>query len=116
WRAMFPVMRPLLRQNMQIYDDNVRASIGRIRGHFDYLAREIGPSGFLIGDSFSAADLTAAAVMTVLVWPREFPYPPPEPRPLAFAALRDTVADHDAFKWVQSIYSRYRGSSCAQFG
>jgi glutathione S-transferase len=113
WRAMFPVTRPLFRRNMQMDTATLDATLGRLRAHFDHLAREIGPSGFLVGDSFSVADLTAAAVMTAMVRPPEFPYPLPDPRPQAFTALRSTVVDHDAFRWVEDIYARHRGASWA---
>jgi glutathione S-transferase len=82
-----------------------------MRGHFDFLAREIGSSEYLVGDNFSIADLTAAAVMTAIVRPPEFSYPLPEPRPEAFVTLRNEVSAHEAFRWVETIYRRHRGSS-----
>ena len=41
---------------------------------FDLIERERGPSGYLVGDSFTVADLTAAAILSPLVTPPEFPY------------------------------------------
>jgi glutathione S-transferase len=49
WRAMLPVTRPLIRRNMQIDPGTLRATLGRMRGHFDHLAKEIGSSGYLVG-------------------------------------------------------------------
>ena len=39
----------------------------------DRIERERGPSGYLVGDSFTVADLTAAAILSPLVRPPEFP-------------------------------------------
>ena len=38
----------------------------------------------LVGDTFTVADLTAAALLYPLVWPPEFPYELPEPPPWEF--------------------------------
>jgi glutathione S-transferase len=40
----------------------------------DRLEREISASGFLVGDSFTLADLTAAALFYGVACPSEFPY------------------------------------------
>ena len=79
-----------------------------------YLGRivsEIGPSGFLVGDRFSVADLSVAAVMTAILRPPEYPYPLPEPWPPALVELRAGIADHPASRWVMDIYRRFRGGS-----
>ena len=47
----------------------------------DRLEREISRSGYLVGESFTVADLTAAALFYPAARPPEFPYP--------------MVADHD---------------------
>jgi glutathione S-transferase len=72
---------------------------------------EIQPSGYLAGDSFSIADLTAAAVMTAIIRPAQFPYPLPEPWPQELIDLRGSVAERPGFRWVLDIYARHRGSS-----
>ena len=41
----------------------------------DRLEREISSSGFLVGESFTVADLTAGALFYPVVLPPEFPYP-----------------------------------------
>jgi glutathione S-transferase len=104
-------MRPLFRSNMGIDGRHVERARARLTGYFDRLAAEIGSSGFIVGDRFSLADLAAAAVMTAIVRPPEFPYGLPDPWPPALTALQDSVAGHAAFRWVCDIYARYRGSS-----
>jgi len=112
WRTAFPLMRPLIRRNMGITASQLDAARARLGTYFDRLAAEIGPSGYLVGDRFGVADLCAAAVMTAIVRPPEFPYPLPEPWPAALAALRASIAGHRACRWVLEIYARHRGTSC----
>ena len=69
-----------------------------------------------MGDAFSVADLTAAALFSPIVLPPEFPYPPPEPRPRHVLALRASLEGHPAFRWVLETYRRHRGTSAAIAG
>jgi glutathione S-transferase len=79
----------------------------------DLIERERGPSGYLVGDSFSVADLTAAAILSVLVRPPEFPYHQVDPArdPEDLKSWRDTLTGRPAFEYVLDMYARHRGSS-----
>jgi len=81
YAALFPLTRAIMRFDMGITDDGVARSLPRFEAAFDRLEREIGPSGYLAGDSFSVADLTAAALLSPLTFPPEYPYAPPTPLP-----------------------------------
>ena len=111
WRAIFPLMRPLFGGNMDLRATEITAARERLPSYFDRLESEIGPSGYLAGDRFTVADLAAAAVMTAIVRPPEFPYPLPQPWPPGLVELRASVADHPACRWVLQIYARHRGTS-----
>jgi glutathione S-transferase len=111
WRALFRVMRPLLRANMGMSADLLTAARDRLHSYFEHLESEVGPSGYLVGDRFGVADLAAAAVMTAIIRPPEFPYRLPEPWPPELVALREDVIDHPAGQWVLRIYARHRGTS-----
>ena len=52
-----------------------------MRAALDRLEAELQPSGYLVGERFSVADLTAAALLAPVVLPPEFPYRPPGPLP-----------------------------------
>jgi glutathione S-transferase len=111
WRGLFPLVRPLFRRQLGADAERVAAARRRLGEHFDRLEAEIGPSGYLAGDRFSIADLTAAAIMTAIIRPPEFSYPLPEPWPAALVELRASVAQRAGFAWVVDIYSRHRGAS-----
>jgi glutathione S-transferase len=111
WRAAFPLLRPLLRRNMGIDAERLQTARARLAGYFERLESEIGPSGYLVGNRFGLADLTAAAVMTAIIRPPEFSYPLPEPWPAELIELRASIARRPGFEWVLDIYRRHRGPS-----
>jgi glutathione S-transferase len=79
----------------------------------DRIERERGPSGYLVGDTFSVADLTAAAILSVLVRPPEFPYHQVDPArdPEDLRLWREGLVDHPAFEYVLQMYARHRGTT-----
>lgn len=111
WRAVFPVVRPLFRRNMGVGGERLALARKRLPAYLDRLESEIGASGFLVGDRFGIADLTAAAVMTAIIRPPEFPYPLPEPWPAELVELRESIAHRAGFRWVLGVYARHRGRS-----
>jgi glutathione S-transferase len=75
----------------------------------DRLIAEVQPSGYLVGDAFSVADLTAASILYPLVQPPEFQYTvPPFP-----AAVEEFVATMpaEATDWVRRMWREHRGAS-----
>lgn len=111
WRAFLPLARPLFRRNLGIDAVRIRRARERLGSYFDRLESEIGPSGYLVGDRFSVADLAAAAIMTAIIRPPEFPYPLPEPWPPELVELCRSVSDRAGFRWVLGVYARHRGTS-----
>jgi glutathione S-transferase len=81
----------------------------RVRRGLERVEAEVQPSGYLVGESFSVADLTAAAVLMHLARPPEFgytfpPYPP---------AVEDFVASLPPapLDWVRRIWREHRPAS-----
>jgi len=75
------------------------------------LQSELGGRDYLVGDSFSVADLTAAALFTPLVLPPERQYPPTVP---PVAAIRDFSAELERMpgaQWIREMFRRHRGLS-----
>ena len=61
----------------------------------------------LVGDSFTVADLAAAALLSPLAWPAELQYDYPD-LPSEFT---DSVKDHPGVAWIRDTYRRHRGDS-----
>lgn len=112
WRALMPVWRPLFRSAMGIDPRRVARARDRLAGHFDRLEAELDSRDNMVGDRFSVADLSAAAIMSAIIRPPQFPYPLVEPWPEEFTELRAAFAHRRGFQWVLDVYERHRGVSC----
>jgi glutathione S-transferase len=84
--------------------DKVRAAGDRFRA-------ELQPSGYLVGDGFTVADLTLAALLAPAVAPEQFPYPQPQRGHPRFEPLREALAEQGLLDWTRQIYSRHRSPS-----
>jgi glutathione S-transferase len=78
----------------------------KVLGGLDRLEAELDGGEYLVGDRFSVADLTAAALLYPLVLPDEGPWQPV--RTAAFLELQDSVRDRPGFRWVEETFRRYR--------
>ncbi|HEX5610346.1 MAG TPA: glutathione S-transferase family protein [Solirubrobacterales bacterium] len=67
-----------------------------------------GDGEFLVGDSFSVADLTAASLFYPVVGPDEGPLPPGQPVPPAMERFREELSTRPAFAWVEETFRRHR--------
>jgi len=77
----------------------------------DRISRELQPSGYLVGETFSVADLTAAAMLSPVLQPAEMQYPLAVALPDSLRQYRDELARHPAAQWTLEMYRRHRGSS-----
>jgi glutathione S-transferase len=116
YRTTAPAAGPILRMRYGI--NPATAELGRQKtlGALDRVSAELQPSGYLVGDHFSVADLTAASLLMPIVWPKEAEYLPSGPFPEAVHAWRDSVSSHPAFEWVQLMFGRHRGASAEVAG
>jgi glutathione S-transferase len=83
---------------------NVTAALERI-------ARELQPGGYLVGNEFSVADLTAAALLAPALQPAELQYPLAVALPDELLKYQAEVIRHPAGQWALGIYHRHRGVS-----
>lgn len=109
-----PLAAPMVRKGNGITGS---ASIedGRAAVHegLDFVARRAGPSGYLLDDRFGRADLTAAAILAMVIDIADSPMKKPQPCPLAVSGLLDEFAGHPGTGWVREIYRRHRGASAS---
>jgi glutathione S-transferase len=100
-----------MRLSMGIDAARAAESRRKVEAAIDRIEHELQPSGYLVGDAFSVADLTAAALLSPVVLPREFPYVFPSPLPESVQRYRDSLADRRAVAWTEEMYRRHRGRS-----
>jgi glutathione S-transferase len=86
---------------------------GKVVAALDRLEAEVGPTGYLVGDSFSVADLSAAALFTPLVRPEQGPVPTDEPGPAGLESFRAPLQERPGYRWVEEIFRKHRRPSLA---
>jgi len=115
YRAAYPLGKPMIKKGNGLTGPAaVEAAFAATRAGLDRLLTEVGPSGYLVGDAFTVADLTAASMLAAAANPPDSPMTRPEPMP---QEMRDWLAlwqDHAAIDWVRRIYARHRPSSTTQ--
>jgi glutathione S-transferase len=89
-------------------DGRTEESRAKVIAALDRLERELGSGDYLVGDSFSVADLTAASLFYPLVLPDEGPLPADEPAPRGMERFRAPLEERRGFKWVEEIFRRHR--------
>jgi glutathione S-transferase len=109
YRSVFPVVRPLMAKSMGITGPDSIAEANRtIEQAFELVARESGESGYLVGDRFTVADLTAAALLAPAANPRDSPMARPTPMPARVSRWLEKWAELPGCRWVQETYRRHR--------
>lgn len=109
-RAAFPLMREGFRRGLQLRKPEVVAhSERKILEGMDWIARRTtGGAQYLVGDQLTAADITAAALLSPLACPDEHAvYARPDFQK-GVAPLKARHADHPAMRWVRELYRRHR--------
>src|SRR4051794_15662358 len=111
FHALGPALEPLLRRRLAIDAASAAAALERAGRVFDDVARRLSdgrPS--LLGDRFTAADLTFAALAAPLLLPERYgsPLPPPEALPDAYAREVHRLRAHPAGRFADRLYADER--------
>jgi glutathione S-transferase len=110
-RATFPRLRPRIAATFAIDERSVAQGYEKLAAAGELFRAQLQPSGYLIGDAFSVADLSLAALVAPVVAPEQFPYPQPQRGHRRLAPLRDALAASGLLDWTREMYARHRGSS-----
>jgi glutathione S-transferase len=110
-RAMSPLIAPMMRRLMDINPESAKIAHQKMLAAMDRLEKEVRPSGYLAADRFTVADLTAAALLSPIVRPPEFPYGSDLVPPPPIAKLRAELESRPAFQWALRVYREHRGQS-----
>lgn len=112
YRATLPLVGGLMRRSMGIAGPESLAEADRVtREAFDLVAKQGGPDRPLVGDAFSVADLTAAALLAPAADPPDSPMAKPRPLPPAVADWLARWADHPGAGWVRAQYRHHRAAA-----
>jgi glutathione S-transferase len=108
YKASFPLTRTIMKKTMNITPETGRRARERVVVLLDFLADKSAATGYLVGDSFTVADLTGAALLGPVALVDHPDMKQAEPRPPRFSALCAEWADHPGMLWAKSIWSKHR--------
>ena len=109
----FPSIRKVMAFDMKINAAGAEAGRVLTKEALDFVARHSAQTGYLVGDRFSIADLTAAAILQPTCLPPEYPVVVPEPRPAGWQRWLDRWHDHAGCDYVRRMYREHRSVSAA---
>ena len=114
----YQTLRPLVRIFPAFYrfrhkisDSKLEADRATVNAALDRIEQERQGRPYLVGDAFTVADLTAAAMLGALLQPPEIQYPLRVELPPYLQDYRATLLQHPATQWAAGIYRRHRGRS-----
>ena len=110
-RAMYPLMRRAIATRFGVDSSGIECAWTRCRLAGERFAAELQPNGYLVGDGFTVADLTVAALFSPVVAPVEFPYAQPQRGHQRLADLRRMIDGYGALEWTRWIYAHHRPRS-----
>lgn len=104
--VIFPVLSKKMRQLMKINAANAGLSKQHLHKALKRMNESLSGKKFLVGDRFSRADLTAAALLAPLFMPPKYGLKWPNRLPEPLASEVNAIAPQ--LDWAKSIYSKYR--------
>lgn len=116
YRRLFPVTGHIVALANGVRGSAPQDNTAVTQRLLDDVAQRTVETGYLVGDSFSVADLAAAVVLMVTCLPPQTPHRCPEPWPPALQAWFARWDDHPGTQWVRTVYARHRPESAAVSG
>ncbi|WP_111656276.1 glutathione S-transferase family protein [Isoalcanivorax indicus] len=114
--SAFPAIRAIMMLDMQINAAGAEAGCTLTQEALDFVARNSERTGYLVGDRFSVADLTAATILFPTCLPSEYPVDIPRPLPSGWEHWLERWRNHPGCEYVRRIYREHRGVSAAVGG
>lgn len=108
YRFTFPFAKGLIAAGNGVNPENIAQCRQTTAAALDRVAAAVADTGYLVGDSFTAADLTAAALFAPLANPTHPDMKRPEPVPSSVRDIIRSYADHPTISWVNRMYELHR--------
>ncbi len=108
YRAMFPIARGVIAKGNGVTPNNVARCKTATREWLDRIAEQTKATGYLVGDTFTVADLTAAALLAPIADVAHPAMKRPRPIPQSVQDVLALNASHPAIVWANQIYDRHR--------
>jgi len=108
-RPLARIFPAFYRFRHKISDAKLEADRATVNAALDRIEQERHGRAYLVGDAFTVADLTAAALLSPLLQPGEIQYPLRVELPTYLQEYRATLLQHPATQWANGIYRLHRG-------
>lgn len=109
YRTTFPLAKGIIARGNGVADAaNVERCFARTDEALNQLAEQTAATGYLFGNEFSVADLTAAALLAPLANVDHPDMRRPQPIPPAMQLLYQGYETHPAISWVKAMYRQHR--------
>ncbi|MGP4843911.1 glutathione S-transferase family protein [Marinobacter sp. 1Y8] len=108
FRTSQPMVIRAMKEGMRINQRGYDRSLVRLNEALDRLDAKLTDSAYLVGDRFTVADLTAAALLAPLVQPPEAPFQFPGEVPEAFSEFCAAFEERPVMEWIRTIYRKHR--------
>jgi len=107
YRATYPLITTRVRRLYKITPTSVTRSAASFAEIIGKLDRRLEDHPFLVGDTLTRADITAAALLAPMVFPKNHPMPWPE-LPPSVEAFTAAYRDGPTWSWVERLYAAHR--------
>lgn len=109
YRAVLPLAAGMVRRgNGIVGPESIADGQAALEEALDFVAERSRATGYLVGEGFTAADLTAASMLAMAVDPPDSTMARPQPMAKSFGAWVASSQAHPGAAWVRAIYARHR--------
>lgn len=108
YRMAFPVVRAVMKKSMNITPETGCRGKERVDKILDFLAEKTAATGYLVGDSFTVADLAGAALLGPVSLVDHPDMQQPSPLPPRYEALCAEWSQHPAIAWSREMWRKHR--------
>ena len=105
---IFPRVAKMMRDMMNINHQSAEAAKQRLLAALQKLEQGLDDKAFLVGNQFTRADLTAAALLAPLCRAPGYGLPWPAQWPSALEEFRQQQSHRPWYAWVEGLYRHYR--------
>ncbi len=105
---LYPILRKKMYQRYVLSDESCLQARRSFDAAMDELAKRLEGMQYLVADKFSRADLSVAAMLSLLAMPPEHPFPWKDVPDQTLKVFYEEYANHPATHWVRKMYAKHR--------
>lgn len=108
YRFTFPLVSPVIRKQLNVNPKAAAAAREVVEGALTKVANAARETGYLVGDRFTVADLTACALLFPLYYPEQLRGHVPDRQNPTLKNWLDIWRDHEGRSYIEGVYAKHR--------